>query len=440
MARRRPWVVVAADDTGAYWDEPDFGALGRSGDEFREPRPDELTELPPGARVQFLPERVAVGHHRKRKEVERLKGRLAVAVQLPSGFTRTLLPAYRTRGQADYLPFFGYTAVVARGDKLYCAAVQTDTNPHWVPASYGGDELPARIERLQQQYPDNRVLKQLERCALEYGCYNAQNVFFNRWEGAVAVSPSCNAQCRGCISLQPEEFPPSPQERFHFVPTVDEIVEVGLHHLKGPDSIYSFGQGCEGEPLLQGERIADSIRRLRAETDLGSLHLNTNASLPDQVRRVVEAGLDSMRVSLNSVVAERYEAYYQPKRYRYQQLLESIRIARSNGVYVSLNLLMMPGWNDAPQEVEALLEMLEAEDVNMIQLRTLNIDPDLYTRFVPPPEGPALGVARLLELLREERPRVFLGNHSPAVRRGQVPSRPSRTSQARTDPEEHNFG
>ncbi len=38
----------------------------------------------------------------------------------------------------------------------------------------------------------------------------------------------------------------SPQTRMNFRPRVDEIVEVMLEHLKTPESIISFGQGCEG--------------------------------------------------------------------------------------------------------------------------------------------------------------------------------------------------
>lgn len=419
------YAVVAAAEDGAFWDEPDWEALARTGNSFRPPRPEELTELPENARIQFLPQRAALG--RTRRGQARVLDGLAVAVQLPSGYTRTLLPAFERVGEAPYLPFFGYTAVVARGEKLYAAAVRTEKNARWDPLDYGSPQLEKRIRKLQRRYPDNRVLKQLETCALEYGCYNAQNVFLERWEGAVAVSPSCNAQCRGCISLQPDDLPPSPQQRFHFIPTVDEVVEVGLHHLKQSDSIYSFGQGCEGEPLLQGELIAESVRRIRSVTEVGCLHINTNASLPEKLRLVVEAGIDSVRVSLNSAVAARYEAYYQPKRYRFEQLVESIRVARGAGVYVSLNLLLMPGWNDALEEFEALVRLVQDEGVNMIQLRTLNIDPDLYARFVPLPQGEPMGMPAFLKSLRRECPELRLGNHSPPVRRGQGVVKPRRT-------------
>ncbi|CAN0432794.1 unnamed protein product, partial [Phaeothamnion confervicola] len=267
-------------------------------------------------------------------------------------------------------------------------------------------DLAEIIETRLQADSGNRVLEQLKICSLEYGCYNAQNIFLGRWEGAVPVSPACNAQCVGCISFQPDDLPPSPQQRFRFVPTLDEVVSVGLHHLQDETSIYSFGQGCEGEPLLQGDLIAKSIRALREQTDKGTIHLNTNASRPAAFRKVAEAGLDSVRVSLNSVLAAYYEPYYQPRGYTFKDVVECIRIARDLGLLIHLNYLHMPGWNDREEEVEALVALLNEFGVNMVQMRNLNIDPDLYASSVDIPQGQALGVMELLHNIRKRAPHV----------------------------------
>ena len=52
----------------------------------------------------------------------------------------------------------------------------------------------------------------------------------------------------------------------------------------------SFGQGCEGEPLTRWREIERAIRRVRAGTRRGSLHANTNGSVPGALRRLVRAG------------------------------------------------------------------------------------------------------------------------------------------------------
>ncbi len=416
-----PVTALMGRPSGEVEDVPGVLGVGRSGCDQRLPSNLELVPLPEEAQLQFLPGRIAQGVDAKGKRVV-LDG-LAVAARLPIGYTRTLMPAFEKEPQAQHLPFFGYTAVFARGEELVCAAIQTEAKPTWSPDSYHGDDLNAKIVALQRQFPENRVLKQLEVCAKEYGCYNAQNIFYHRWEGAVTVSPACNAQCRGCISLQPDDLPPSPQERFHFKPSLQEIVELGRHHLSSKEAIFSFGQGCEGEPLLAGDLIAEAVSELTNIPGRGTIHLNSNASLPEKVQKIVDAGLDSLRVSTNSVLPNVYEAYYQPKRYRFAAVKESTLLARRAGVFVSLNLLMVPGWIDATEEVDALVAFVKECDVNMIQLRTLNIDPDLYAAHVPVPGGPILGIPTFLQRLKTECPGVLLGNHSPRVHRGESPFR-----------------
>lgn len=57
-----------------------------------------------------------------------------------------------------------------------------------------------------------------------------------------------------------------------------------LEHLKGPDSIISFGQGCEGEPSTQVKIIVEAMRRVRSLNSQGYININTNAGLTDFIR------------------------------------------------------------------------------------------------------------------------------------------------------------
>ena len=79
--------------------------------------------------------------------------------------------------------------------------------------------------------------------------------------------------------------------------------------------------GRQLRPGLRG-RAADGGRRnrgrrsawIRAATRRGTINLNTNAGRPDRrSRRLCAAGLDSIRVSVNSLRPECYRAYFRPK-------------------------------------------------------------------------------------------------------------------------------
>jgi MoaA/NifB/PqqE/SkfB family radical SAM enzyme len=217
----------------------------------------------------------------------------------------------------------------------------------------------------------------------------------------------------GCISLQPSDCCPASQDRIEFVPTVEELCEVAVNHLKTVErGIVSFGQGCEGEPLLVGDRIAEAVAEFRRATDRGTIHLNTNGSLPEVFSKVAAAGLDSARISMNSPRAETYNAYYRPRTYKFADVEETVRRAVDAGLYTTLNLLIFPGVTDLPEEVEALERLVEKTGLHMVHFRNLSIDPRLYLEHLPPGTGrreDALGIRNLALRLKRKYPKLDLG-------------------------------
>ncbi|HEV8190897.1 MAG TPA: radical SAM protein, partial [Ktedonobacterales bacterium] len=289
----------------------------------------DLIPLPDGSTLSMLPQRLAVGLDERGMSHTILAERgWALAALLPIGYTRTLLPAYAKTPETEPLPFFGYTAIAGWRGRLYAAAVPTDDPEKWLPRNFDARRLERLVRARLAAEPENRVLAHHAHCALDYRCPTASNLFFRRWEGAVAVSAGCNARCVGCISKQEEDALVSPQDRLTFLPSVEEIVETGVAHLEqAPDAIYSFGQGCEGEPLLQWRRIETAIRAMRARTSLGTININTNASNPRALKKLYEAGLDSLRASTISARPETYNAYYRPIGYTFDDVKRSLVLA-----------------------------------------------------------------------------------------------------------------
>ena len=106
----------------------------------------------------------------------------------------------------------------------------------------------------------------------------------------------------------------------------EEIVEFTVPHLEtAPYPLISFGQGCEGEPLLMWETIRDSIIEIRKHTQKGSININSNGSMPKAVKALCEAGLNSIRVSTNSARKNIYTSYYLPNNYEFEDLIESLK-------------------------------------------------------------------------------------------------------------------
>ncbi|MBC8078902.1 MAG: radical SAM protein [Gorillibacterium sp.] len=406
--------LVYADQEGNVFDHPDYLPLARSGDQVVEILADELIPLPEGATLVGLPSTRPLCMDPKSGNMLPLPGNYqAVGALLPQGYTRLLLPGYAKTSRKEVLPLFGYTAVVWKNGGFWVTAEQSDDPDPWNPLNCDPDELQKGVDKLVNRYPDNRLIDHLSHCALGYECLTASNTFLQRLEGAIPVSYSCNAGCFGCISEQPDDSGfPSPQTRLTFRPSVDEVSQIMLEHLKHPESIVSFGQGCEGEPSTQAPIIIGAIKKVRKVNNLGFINMNTNAGLTDHIRDIVDAGLQLMRVSTISALDEHYNAYYRPRGYTLANVEKSIRYATDHGVLVSLNYLIFPGVTDREEEMDAMIGLIRRSGIKLIQMRNLNIDPESYLDLIPPASSDVVGMKQLLEIYREELPDVSIGSYT----------------------------
>ncbi|MGQ9843154.1 MAG: radical SAM protein [Spirochaetota bacterium] len=391
-------------------------AAFRSGRRFVTVDEKELIPIPDGSTLYMLPGRYPVeGNHFQ--TIQNYNGNeiWAVAAFLSSGYLRMYLPAYVCSKDAPILSLWAYCGLVFVGDDLYVPALRIDPDPRSDPALHRNDiELFKRIKAVKQQYSENSLVRQLAKCSTQYGCLCARNFFLSRYEAPLPTTKSCNAMCLGCFSFQKDTGVHVSQYRLNRQPSSQEIAEVMLHHIERVDkAVVSFGQGCEGEPLLRAKDLSAAISMVRSKTSKGTIHLNTNGSLPLALQHCIDAGLDSVRISMNSPTESYYTRYYRPKNYSFTHVLRSIEIALHAGIFVSINLFFLPGFTDAVSEVENLCTFLDNFPINMIQTRNLNIDPDYYLDAIGFEDEAVIGVRQLLELLRTKYPKVTLGYYNP---------------------------
>jgi wyosine [tRNA(Phe)-imidazoG37] synthetase (radical SAM superfamily) len=413
--------ILYSDGEGNIFEDISLYACGRSGWDALPVDESDWIGLPQGGSLYELPGRRGIGIDVKTGEMRLCEKGWAVAAFIPPAHTGLYLSAYETEGQAPTLPLFCYTAAGWYDEKFYVPAVRIEADIRQESSGYDATQIQSGSRHLLEAYPQNRLVKHLmENCCNTYHCPAARNLSLGRWECPVPVSPACNANCIGCISFQPqEETIHSTQDRLTFRPTAEEIVEFTVPHLQtAPFPIVSFGQGCEGEPLLMWETIGEAIREIRKHTGRGSININTNGSKPAAVKALCEAGLNSIRVSLNSARKQVYEAYYRPNNYVFEDIVESLRIVKASGGWTSINYFVFPGMTDSEEEYEALRRMIAFTGLDMIQWRNFNIDPDWYLGKIGCVEtGEAMGVKNLMELLREEFPLLKFGYFNPPLER-----------------------
>ncbi len=419
--------LVFANDRGEILDYDGLEMAGASADDFRRPLRQDLIELPAGSELFVLPGRLPVGIEPDTGEPALLETNpyapgepiQAVAAFMAPAHTAIFTAAYQKKNtKAPLLPLFAYTAVGWLDGKFYVAAFRSDADIRQDPLGFDQERINKRTADQLSRHPKNRLIQHLGKCCLTYGCPAARNYFLGRWEAPLPCSPICNAACIGCISLQPSGCCPSTQDRIQFVPTAAEIAQTAIPHLEtAPDPVVSFGQGCEGEPLLQAKTIRRAIRRIREKTDQGTINLNTNGSLPMEVRKLAAAGLDSIRISMNSARTRYHKRYYRPRGFELADVCDSITIMKEHGRHVSLNYFILPGFTDDPEEFNALCRLVARYQPDLIQLRNLNMDPEYYLKSIEfSATGRPMGMRNWLAALQTKFPRLRFGYFNPPLR------------------------
>lgn len=417
--------LVFADDQGNISDFPDLHMAGASAGHIVRPDLSDIIPLPTGSELFCLDNRLPVGCDPVTAEpllftehpTDSTRKIRAVAAFMAPAHTVTYNAAFQREENAQHLPLFAYAAVGWMDGQFWACGFRSDPDVRQDLNLFSQKTLQKKTKTALLEHTTNRLIQHLGKCCLTYGCPAARNYFLGRYEAPLPTSPVCNARCLGCISLQESGCCRSTQDRITFIPTPQEIAEIAIPHLNTAKiPVVSFGQGCEGEPLLQASTIERAIIQIRRETTRGTINLNSNSSLPDQVELLARAGLDSLRVSLNSVQQTLYTRYYRPKNYSFEDVSESIRKMKQHDKFVSLNYFILPGLTDSLEEYSALCAFIREFKPDLIQLRNLNMDHEWYCEELGVSSDiSSLGITNWLKKLRKSFPSLRFGYFNPCL-------------------------
>jgi pyruvate-formate lyase-activating enzyme len=416
--------ALVANGGGEIFELDGYAAVGMAGALFSPLAVGQTRNLPYGSELMYLPDRKPVLFNIRTRKLETLQENpyepgeviFPVAAFNSPGYVISRISAYRETRKSQILPLFSYGAVGWYEKGFRSAVVLVDSEPRQDLRRMPREDVIAGVDRMRKQMPANRLRAHLDKCALTYGCPAAKNFFLSRFEAPLPTSKQCNARCLGCLSLQQNSGIHHSQDRIAFTPTPEEIAEVALAHIKRVDkSVVSFGQGCEGDPLLAAHVIEPAIRKIRSQTASGTINMNTNGSLPARLKSLFDAGLDSIRISMNSVRKEYYDAYFRPQGYGFTDVLGSIEMALARKKFVAINYLNCPGFSDSPGEADALVRFLQKFPIDMIQWRNLNFDPVHYWKKMDALASPGepIGMEILLQQIKEQFPNLKFGYFNP---------------------------
>ncbi|MFH1868204.1 MAG: radical SAM protein, partial [Candidatus Omnitrophota bacterium] len=177
MRKNIPELLVA-NKKGKIYSLPHIEAAGSKGSYFFRLRPDDLIKLPPGSELFILPDRLPVGYDPKKNVFLTINRNpfarkphecFGVSAFISPGYTITYNSAYKERKGACLLPLFSYAAACFYRNDFYVAAVRVDRELRQDLRFMDISLVKRNLKRLRKLFPENRLIRHLEHCALDYG-------------------------------------------------------------------------------------------------------------------------------------------------------------------------------------------------------------------------------------------------------------------------------
>lgn len=170
----------------------------------------------------------------------------------------------------------------------------------------------------------------------------------------ISLTDRCNLRCRYCM---PEQ---GVSKFLHEeMLTLEEIYEIAKAFVDlGVNKLRFTG----GEPLAR-KGIVDLISNVSKLKGVKDLAMTTNGILlKDYAKKLKEAGLNRVNVSLDTLDEEKYK--FITRGGKLKDVLESIDEARRVGLTpIKINTVLIGGFND--DEIESLVKLTEKEEIDV---------------------------------------------------------------------------
>lgn len=206
----------------------------------------------------------------------------------------------------------------------------------------------------------------------------------------------CNLNCQFCQNWSLSRSPHDPEQAVDLPP--EKAVQIALE--RGCSSLsYTYN-----EPTIWAEYAMDMAREGRRR-GLKSVMVTNGYISPEAIPQVYQY-IDAANVDLKSFNDEFYRKL---ARAHLQPVLDTLIELRKMGVWIELTNLIIPTWNDSPEEIRQLAEWVLEHLGDRVPLHFTAFHPDFQLTDLPPTPYQTLLQARQIALdLRLKY--VYLGN------------------------------
>lgn len=180
----------------------------------------------------------------------------------------------------------------------------------------------------------------------------------------LSLTGECNFKCRYCGGGEKARTGGFPLQYTHASTFVDRVK--AIHSINPLRQVHLTG----GEPLVY-PYLSELIRSLK-ELKIESVAMTTNGSLLGRwLDSLVDSGLDSMNVSLDSLDPEGFKKITGSA--RLDQIIQGIDAAVAKGVRVKINAAIVRGFNE--DQIVPLLEFAKERSIRIRYIELMEAGP-----------------------------------------------------------------
>lgn len=149
-----------------------------------------------------------------------------------------------------------------------------------------------------------------------------------------------------------------------------------------------------------------------------TFNLNINSFSLDKLNRSLNEFIDTLSFDIKSCNPD----FLTKESTNFDVMIKCFEIAEKNNLYISVNLLTLPGFTDSINEYEKTVEFLNAFKIDYLKLRELKTIPHKFFSENKIESSEILGLKNMLKYIKKRCKRVKMGYFSRAKQEFHLPS------------------
>ncbi|MCX8083571.1 MAG: hypothetical protein N3C60_01435 [Calditerrivibrio sp.] len=346
--------LVFSDKNGVVYEHPVLKSVFRTGSYNIVPYELEMIPLPENCKLIAIPDAIPYSYDQMQAKIIEFSGGFPVSVELPKGYLRTLLPAYKKNTNDNNL-----------------------ISSHLTPVGWMDDRFVVPAILIEKKNIINEKNKKKIFSIIQH-----ENIYsFLNKQYMLDYLTNCEIIVKNHKELE---------ATFHFIRTISDLQ-------------LSF------VITLKYDLDSKTIEMIKQEkNDTITLNLNIKTFSMEKFKSSLSEYIDSISFDVDSFNPD----YLAKKGISFEIFTKLFEFAEKQNLYISVNLLTLPGFTDTVKEYEKTLEFISTFKIDYIKLRELKTNQDIFFAENKIENTEIFGLKNMLKYIKKKNKRVKMGYFS----------------------------